>query len=236
MLPDGPRVVRFDEGVDVGALLEAHGELPLPPYVGPGDAARAARYQTVFARVPGSVAAPTASLHFTPEILAALRARGVVLAPLVLDVGIGTFRPMTGERIDEHVMHAERYAIPAETAAAIAAAKRERRAGGRGRDDRAARARGRRARGRRQRARGRGRDRAVRHAGLPLRRGRRAADQLPPAALDPAGAGGRVRGLRAHPGRLPGGDRGPLPVLLVRRRDVRRDAYDGGTGPSPDGR
>ncbi len=125
VLPDGPRVVRFDEGVDVGALLETQGEVPLPPYVGPGDAARAERYQTVFARVPGSVAAPTASLHFTPEILAALRARGVVLAPLVLDVGIGTFRPMAGERIDEHVMHAERYAIPAETAAAVAAAKRE---------------------------------------------------------------------------------------------------------------
>lgn len=125
VLPDGPRIVRFDDGVDVGALLEMHGEVPLPPYVGDGDAGRAERYQTVFARVPGSVAAPTASLHFTHEVLAALRARGVVLAPLVLDVGIGTFRPMAGETIDEHVMHAERYAIPAETAAAIAAAQRE---------------------------------------------------------------------------------------------------------------
>jgi S-adenosylmethionine:tRNA ribosyltransferase-isomerase len=125
VLADGPRVVRFDDGVDVGALLEAHGEIPLPPYVGPGDAARAERYQTVFARVPGSVAAPTASLHFTPELLDALRARGVVIAPLVLDVGIGTFRPLGGATVDEHVMHAERYAIPAETAEAIAAAKRE---------------------------------------------------------------------------------------------------------------
>ncbi|MEA2718690.1 MAG: S-adenosylmethionine:tRNA ribosyltransferase-isomerase, partial [Candidatus Eremiobacteraeota bacterium] len=76
---------------------------------------------------PGSVAAPTASLHFTHDVLAALRARGVVLAPLVLDVGIGTFRPMSGQTIDEHVMHAERYVIPAETADAIASAK----AGGR---------------------------------------------------------------------------------------------------------
>lgn len=125
VLRDGPRVVRFDDGVDVAALLEAHGELPLPPYVGPGDAARAERYQTVFARVPGSVAAPTASLHFTHEVLAAIRARGVVVAPLVLDVGIGTFRPMTGASVDEHVMHAERYAIPGDTAEAIAAAKRE---------------------------------------------------------------------------------------------------------------
>jgi S-adenosylmethionine:tRNA ribosyltransferase-isomerase len=125
VLADGPRVVRFDEGVDVGTLLESHGEVPLPPYVGSGDAARAARYQTVFARVPGSVAAPTASLHFTQEILAQLRARGVILVPLVLDVGIGTFRPMSGATIDEHVMHAERYAIPPETVAAIAQAKRE---------------------------------------------------------------------------------------------------------------
>jgi S-adenosylmethionine:tRNA ribosyltransferase-isomerase len=125
VLADGPRVVRFDAEVDVGTLLESHGEIPLPPYVGPGDAARSARYQTVFARVPGSVAAPTASLHFTAEILAELRARGVILVPLVLDVGIGTFRPMSGTTIDEHVMHAERYAIPPQTAAAIAAAKSE---------------------------------------------------------------------------------------------------------------
>jgi S-adenosylmethionine:tRNA ribosyltransferase-isomerase len=124
-LTDGPRVVRFDDGVDVGALLEAYGELPLPPYVGTGDTARAERYQTVFARVPGSVAAPTASLHFTHDVLDAIRARGVVVAPLVLDVGIGTFRPMTGASVDEHVMHAERYVIPNETAASIADAKRD---------------------------------------------------------------------------------------------------------------
>ena len=124
VLPDGPRVVRFDDGVEVGALLEAHGEVPLPPYVGPGDSARAERYQTVFARVPGSVAAPTASLHFTPALLAQILARGVSLAPLVLDVGIGTFRPMSGRSIDEHTLHAERYAISAETAEAVTAAKR----------------------------------------------------------------------------------------------------------------
>ena len=125
VLADGPRVVRFEEDTDLEALLAEHGELPLPPYVGPGDEARAQRYQTVFARVPGSVAAPTASLHFTPEILDELRARGVILVPLVLDVGIGTFRPMSGATIDEHVMHAERFAIPPETADAIAAARRE---------------------------------------------------------------------------------------------------------------
>jgi S-adenosylmethionine:tRNA ribosyltransferase-isomerase len=125
VLPDGLRVLRFDEGVAVGALLEAHGEVPLPPYVGPGDAGRAERYQTVFAKVPGSVAAPTASLHFTPALLAQLQTRGVILAPLVLDVGIGTFRPMSGRSIDEHTLHAERYAIPVPTAQAVAAAKRD---------------------------------------------------------------------------------------------------------------
>ncbi len=123
--PDGVRVVRFEPGVELETILTAHGELPLPPYVGPGDEARAARYQTIFARVPGSVAAPTASLHFTEGVLAAIRARGVAIEPLVLDVGLGTFKPMDGETIDAHVMHAERYEIPESTAAAVRAAKRE---------------------------------------------------------------------------------------------------------------
>jgi S-adenosylmethionine:tRNA ribosyltransferase-isomerase len=125
VLPDGPRIVRFDDGVDVQQLLEAQGEVPLPPYVGDGDIARAERYQTVFARVPGSVAAPTASLHFTPAVLDAIAAAGVEIVRLVLDVGIGTFRPMSGESIDEHVMHAERYDIPVVTADAIERAQRE---------------------------------------------------------------------------------------------------------------
>ncbi len=121
----GLRRVRFEVGVAFEELLERHGELPLPPYVGPGDAARAARYQTMFARVAGSVAAPTASLHFTPRVVASLRERGVEIVPLVLDVGLGTFRPMEGETIDAHRMHAERYAIPGETAERVNAAKAE---------------------------------------------------------------------------------------------------------------
>lgn len=125
VLADGPRVVRFDDDVDVAALVARIGEVPLPPYVGPGDAARAERYQTVFARVPGSVAAPTASLHFTPDVLAAVERRGVIVTRLTLDVGIGTFRPIATDAIDDHVMHEERYAIPAATVAAIAAAARE---------------------------------------------------------------------------------------------------------------
>jgi S-adenosylmethionine:tRNA ribosyltransferase-isomerase len=116
---DGRRIVCFDDDVDIAALLDRAGELPLPPYVGPGDAARAARYQTVFARVPGSVAAPTASLHFTDAVLGAIAQRGVEIVRLTLDVGIGTFRPMKPGPIAAHQMHGERYTIPAETAAAI---------------------------------------------------------------------------------------------------------------------
>ncbi len=122
---DGQRIVRFDDGVDVADLLERAGELPLPPYVGPGDAARAERYQTVFARVPGSVAAPTASLHFTPEVLAAIAERGVDIVRLTLDVGIGTFRPMREGPLAAHRMHGERFAIPPETAAAVMRARAE---------------------------------------------------------------------------------------------------------------
>jgi S-adenosylmethionine:tRNA ribosyltransferase-isomerase len=121
---DGRRIVRFDPDVDLAGLLARAGEIPLPPYVGPGDDARAARYQTVFARVPGSVAAPTASLHFTDEVLAAVAARGVETVRLTLDVGSGTFRPMHPGPIAAHRMHSERYLIPAETAAAINRARR----------------------------------------------------------------------------------------------------------------
>lgn len=125
VLADGSRVVRFDAACDLGGLMERYGELPLPPYVGPGDAARAARYQTMFARVPGSVAAPTASLHFTARVMESIEALGVTIAPLVLDVGIGTFKPMDGATIDDHVMHAERYDIPATTADIVNAGKRD---------------------------------------------------------------------------------------------------------------
>ena len=121
--PEGLRRLRFDPGVDVRDLLERAAEAPLPPYVGPGDAARAARYQTVFARVPGSVAAPTASLHFTESILATVAARGVEVVRLTLDVGIGTFRPIRETAVAAHTMHAERYAIPADAAAAVMRAR-----------------------------------------------------------------------------------------------------------------
>jgi S-adenosylmethionine:tRNA ribosyltransferase-isomerase len=121
----GSRVVRFDDGVSIQSIMDVYGELPLPPYVGAGDDARAARYQTMFARVPGSVAAPTASLHFTPKVMEAIVARGVLVHPLVLDVGYGTFKPIESETIDDHAMHAERYNIPQATAAAVNAARAE---------------------------------------------------------------------------------------------------------------
>ncbi len=122
---DGQRIVHIEPGVDLAALLDAAGELPLPPYVGTGDAARAERYQTVFARVPGSVAAPTASLHFTEAVLAAVAERGVEIVRLTLDVGIGTFRPMREGPLAAHRMHGERFAIPAATADAVMRAKAE---------------------------------------------------------------------------------------------------------------
>ncbi len=102
-------------------LMARHGHVPLPPYIThTDDADDERRYQTVFARVPGAVAAPTAALHFDEGVLAALDARGVQRVSVTLHVGAGTFAPMKTERISEHVMHHERYAIPPETLQAIA--------------------------------------------------------------------------------------------------------------------
>ncbi len=122
--------VAFDRDAD--ALLtevERIGELPLPPYLNRAPAPEDdLRYQTVFARQPGAVAAPTAGLHFTDATFAALAARGVATATVTLYVGPGTFLPVRGEDVGGHKMHAERYEIPAATAEAIA---RTRAAGGR---------------------------------------------------------------------------------------------------------
>jgi S-adenosylmethionine:tRNA ribosyltransferase-isomerase len=102
-------------------LMARHGHVPLPPYIThTDDADDERRYQTVFARVPGAVAAPTAALHFDQPVLDALQARGVQRASVTLHVGAGTFAPMKTERISEHVMHHERYAIPPATLQAIA--------------------------------------------------------------------------------------------------------------------
>jgi S-adenosylmethionine:tRNA ribosyltransferase-isomerase len=106
--------------------LERHGQMPLPPYIRRGAKAHdRERYQTVFARQAGAVAAPTAGLHFTPELLDAVRSRGVTVATLTLHVGLGTFQPVRVDNILEHRMHREFYQIPEETAREVARRKRE---------------------------------------------------------------------------------------------------------------
>ncbi len=122
-LGDGAREVEFELQEPFETFLERAGRLPLPPYVRDDSDENRRRYQTVFARVPGSVAAPTASLHFTDDLLREIEALGVSIARIVLDVGLGTFRPMTAERIDDHEMHAEHYEIPAAAARSIATAR-----------------------------------------------------------------------------------------------------------------
>ncbi len=126
---DGDRTMRFPDGCDVLALAEAHGTMPLPPYIRrAADANDRERYQTVFADRPGSVAAPTAALHFTNALFDRLRAAGVGTALVELRVGPGTFKPVDTERIEDFRIHAEWAQCPPETAAAIQATKE---AGGR---------------------------------------------------------------------------------------------------------
>jgi S-adenosylmethionine:tRNA ribosyltransferase-isomerase len=117
-------LLRFPAADDLVDLLERHGKLPLPPYIQrPAEASDEARYQTVYAQARGSVAAPTAGLHFDQPLLDALRAKGVELAWLTLHVGAGTFQPVRVDDLAQHRMHRERYVIPADTAAALVAAR-----------------------------------------------------------------------------------------------------------------
>ncbi|WCJ61235.1 tRNA preQ1(34) S-adenosylmethionine ribosyltransferase-isomerase QueA [Fontisphaera persica] len=130
--PAGHRRARFGGVASLWNHLEELGEPPLPPYIQrPGGHARPedfTRYQTVYAGPAGSVAAPTAGLHFTPAMLAQLEAQGVKLARVTLHVGVGTFAPVKAARVEDHVMHEERYAVSAEAAAVI---EKARAAGGR---------------------------------------------------------------------------------------------------------
>ncbi len=122
----GERVLRFTPSADFWSTLDRLGHVPLPPYIHRADALNDRdRYQTVYAEQRGSVAAPTAGLHFTPEILAAIRARGVRIAFVTLHVGLGTFAPLRVETVEEIRLHAERYTLPPETAAELNAARRE---------------------------------------------------------------------------------------------------------------
>jgi S-adenosylmethionine:tRNA ribosyltransferase-isomerase len=125
---EGKWVVRLDADEPVPLVLERVGEVPLPPYIRrfPGDPAAsgdAERYQTVFAANPGSVAAPTAGLHFDEEMLDEVRSLGVDIARVTLAAGYGTFAPIRTEEVESHEIHAEPYRLPPETAAAIAASR-----------------------------------------------------------------------------------------------------------------
>jgi len=127
--PDGGRIVRLETSLSLEEALERHGHVPLPPYLEREDEPLdRERYQTVYAREPGSVAAPTAGLHFTPELLSRLEDRGVLLAQVLLHVGIGTFRPVEVEDPRAHRLHREVYHVSAETSERV---NRARDAGGR---------------------------------------------------------------------------------------------------------
>ena len=124
----GERRIRFAPAEDFFGLVECIGHIPLPPYIARPDAPEDRdRYQTVYARERGSVAAPTAGLHFTPEILSRLRDRNVETTEVTLHVGLGTFQPVRAERVEDHQLHSEAYSISSEAATKIGRARREQR-------------------------------------------------------------------------------------------------------------
>src|SRR5215470_14513713 len=123
----GLRSIRFQAIANLGLdnLLESLGHIPLPPYIDREDeSSDRVRYQTIFAKQPGAVAAPTAGLHFTPEILERIRAKGAETCEVTLDVGLGTFQPIHVDDLKDHVMHAERYEISAEVAEKVSEARK----------------------------------------------------------------------------------------------------------------
>ncbi len=122
----GERLLRFDPVPDFFARLDKIGHMPLPPYIHrPDDGGDRQRYQTVYAQQPGSAAAPTAGLHFTPEVLERIRARGVIVCFVTLHVGLGTFQPIRVEHVEDIRLHEEHYTLPESTALAVNAALAE---------------------------------------------------------------------------------------------------------------
>ena len=246
---DGSFALDFAGDEPVELLLARAGRMPLPPYIAskrPTDARDADDYQTMFARREGAVAAPTAALHFTPALMAALEAAGIGHATLTLHVGAGTFLPVKAEDTDDHAMHAEWGRIDAATADRLNAVRErggrviavgttslrliESAAGDDGRDPRV-----------------RGRHVDLHHAGLSLQGDRRADDQFPSAAIDLVHAGVGSDGAGDDAGGLCACDPIRLPVLqLWRRQPVaagREDAMialllaavlAGQTAPNPD--
>lgn len=118
VVEDGKRVVRFEYDGVWEEILDKLGEMPLPPYI-KEKLEDKERYQTVYSKIEGSAAAPTAGLHFTQELLEKIRAKGVKIAYLTLHVGLGTFRPVSVENVEEHIMHTEHYEVSAEAAEII---------------------------------------------------------------------------------------------------------------------
>ena len=122
IVEEGNRIIRFsydhEKYTNIYEILQEIGMMPLPPYITERLADKE-RYQTVYAREEGSAAAPTAGLHFTPELLQKIRNKGVAIAPVMLHVGLGTFRPVKEEKITDHVMHTEYFSVPAESARII---------------------------------------------------------------------------------------------------------------------
>ena len=124
----GERTLRFSPDPDFLSHLDRIGHMPLPPYIHRDDSSHdKSRYQTVYAAIPGSAAAPTAGLHFTPEILASLEARGIEIARITLHVGLGTYRPVRVERLEDIRLHSEHYTLPAATAASVNSALEDKR-------------------------------------------------------------------------------------------------------------
>jgi S-adenosylmethionine:tRNA ribosyltransferase-isomerase len=119
--PDGAlRLLQFETGNDVAAVLEQFGEIPLPPYINRhADAKDAENYQTVFAGPAGAIAAPTAGLHFTPDVLSSIRSMGTAIVHVTLHVGIGTFLPVRADNPENHVLRPERFEISTESAATL---------------------------------------------------------------------------------------------------------------------
>jgi S-adenosylmethionine:tRNA ribosyltransferase-isomerase len=118
-LDAGMRRIEFETALSFEEFLDRAGRMPIPPYIHNESAQAQERYQTVFARVPGSIAAPTASLHFTPRLLARIEHAGIEIARITLAVGLGTFRPVCVDSIEDHVMHEEAYGISPAAADAI---------------------------------------------------------------------------------------------------------------------
>jgi S-adenosylmethionine:tRNA ribosyltransferase-isomerase len=121
---DGTRTLEFPAGVDVPTLAERIGRVPLPPYIDrPDHEGDRARYQTVFAETPGSVAAPTAGMHLTKDLLEAIAGRGVTLARVDLAIGLGTFKPIDTDHVEDFRIHAERCVVPKDTVDAVTACR-----------------------------------------------------------------------------------------------------------------